>query len=142
MTEPGPAHGSTLIPCLRYRDAPKAIEWLCRAFGFTRHVVISHDENTVAHAQLTLGSGMVMLGSVVDSPYGRLMRQPDEAGGQTQSVYVVVDDVDAVYRQAQAAGARIAIALRDEDYGGRDFSCFDPEGHLWTIGNYDPWRAS
>lgn len=140
MTDPQGMRGSTVIPCLRYRDAPAAIEWLCNTFGFERHMVISNDDGTIAHAQLCLGKGMIMLGSVLDSPYGRLMRQPDEVGGaQTQSVYVVVSDADAVYRKAREAGAEIVLDIRDEDYGGRDFSCFDPEGHLWTIGTYEPW---
>ncbi|TWG84933.1 putative glyoxalase superfamily protein PhnB [Cupriavidus gilardii J11] len=132
--------GSTLIPCLRYRDAHAAITWLCNAFGFEAQMVVENDDGTVAHAQLRYRNGMIMLGSVMDSPYGRLMRQPDEVdGAQTQSIYVVVDDADAVYRKAKEGGATIVLELRDQDYGGRDFSCFDPEGHLWTIGTYDPW---
>ena len=46
-----------------------------------------------------------------------------------------------VYRRAQAAGAEIVIEIKDEDYGGRGFSCRDPEGHLWNVGTYDPSRA-
>ncbi|MNT65650.1 Glyoxalase-like domain protein [compost metagenome] len=67
------------------------------------------------------------------------MRQPDETGGLgTQSIYLVVTDVDAVHARAVAAGAVIVLALKDEDYGGRGFTCRDPEGHLWSIGSYDP----
>ena len=67
------------------------------------------------------------------------MRQPDEGGGgQTQSTYVVVANADACTR-AKAGGARIAMEIRDEDYGGRGFSFFDVEGHLWSFGSYDPW---
>jgi uncharacterized glyoxalase superfamily protein PhnB len=135
MTQP-----STAIPCLRYRDAPAAIEWLCRVFGFERHLVVPDDAGGIAHAQLALGGGMVMLGSARDNGYGQLVKQPDEVGGaQTQTSYLVVADADAVHARAVAAGARIALALQDEDYGGRGFSCFDPEGHLWSVGTYDPW---
>lgn len=137
------SQGSTAIPCLRYRDAPSAIAWLCDTFGFTRHLVVENDDGTIAHAQLNYGKGMVMLGSVLDSPYGKLMRQPDEVGGgQTQSIYLVVPDPDAVFARARAAGAQIVLDLKDQDYGGRDFSCFDLEGHLWTIGSYDPWVST
>ena len=133
---------STAIPCLRYRDAPAAIDWLCRVFGFERHLVVPDDSGGIAHAQLALGDGMIMLGSVRANDYGLLMKQPDEVGGaQTQSSYLVVPDPDAVHARAVAAGARIALAIKDEDYGGRGFSCHDPEGHLWSIGSYDPWAS-
>jgi uncharacterized glyoxalase superfamily protein PhnB len=131
---------STAIPCLRYRDAPAAIAWLCSVFGFEEQLVVRDDASGIAHAQLRLGGGMVMLGSASDNDYGRLVKQPDEVGGaQTQSSYLVVADADAVHARAVAAGARIALPIQDEDYGGRGFSCFDPEGHLWSVGTYDPW---
>src|SRR5450432_1008129 len=55
---------SAVIPALRYRDAPAAIEWLCRVIGFEKHLVVPGPDNTIAHAQLALGGGMLMLGSV------------------------------------------------------------------------------
>jgi uncharacterized glyoxalase superfamily protein PhnB len=130
-----------VIPCLRYRDAPAAIDWLCRVFGFERQLVVPNPDGTIAHSQLRLGGGMIMLGSVVDSPFGRLMRQPDEIGGaETQSAYVIVPDADVVYARVKSAKAEIVLDIKDEDYGGRGFSCRDLEGHLWTIGTYDPWE--
>lgn len=135
--------GSTVIPGMRYRDAPAAIEWLCQVFGFEKHLVVSGPNGTIAHAQLCLGNGMIMLGSGVNSDYGRLIKQPDEVGNfETQSPYLVVPDADAIYVQAKAAGAEIVIDIKDEDYGGRGFTCRDPEGHLWSIGTYDPWTVS
>lgn len=131
-----------IVPVLRYRDAPAAIAWLCEAFGFERHLIVSNEDGTIAHGQLSFGNGMIMLSSVQepDGEFGRLMKQPDELGGaQTQSMYVVVDDADAVYVRAQEAGATIAIGIKDVDYGGRDFSCYDLEGHLWCFGSYNPW---
>ena len=133
---------ATIIPVLRYRDAPAAIEWLCNVFGFEKHLVVPNPDGSVAHAQLSFGNGMIMLASVprTDTAFGRLMKQPDEVdGAQTQTTYVVVSDVDAVYGNAKAGGARIATEIKDEDYGGRDFSCYDLEGHLWSFGSYDPW---
>jgi uncharacterized glyoxalase superfamily protein PhnB len=131
---------ATVIPCLRYRDAPAAIEWLGRAFGFEKHLVVPNEDGTIAHAQLSFGNGMIMLGSVQDSEFDRLMKQPDEIGGaETQSAYVIVADADALYARAKAAGAQIVLEIKDEDYGGRGFTCRDVEGHLWNFGTYDPW---
>jgi uncharacterized glyoxalase superfamily protein PhnB len=131
---------STIIPCLRYRNAPAAIDWLCRVFGFEKQMVIAGPNNTIGHAQLTLGGGMLMLGSIQDSPFSKLIKQPDEIGGaETQTPYLVVADAEAVYARAKSAGAKIALEIKDEDYGGRGFSCYDLEGRLWNVGTYDPW---
>src|SRR5262245_61116293 len=134
---------STVIPCLRYRDAPRMIQWLCDALGFQRHAVHEDGKGGIGHAQLILGTGMIMLGSARagDDPFGRLQSTPAALGGTTQSPYLVVPDADVVYRRASEAGADIVIAIKDEDYGGRGFSCRDPEGHLWNVGTYDPWVA-
>lgn len=141
MAAPEKHTSATVIPCLRYRDAPAAIAWLCEAFGFERHAVYANPDGSIAHAQLTFGHGMVMLGSVLEmeTEWGQLIRQPDALGAETQSPYVVVPDADAMYARAKAAGAQIVIDIKDEDYGGRGFSCRDPEGHLWNFGTYDPW---
>jgi uncharacterized glyoxalase superfamily protein PhnB len=134
---------ATVVPCLRYRDARAAIAWLCEVFGFERRLVVDGEDGTVVHAELAFGEGMVMLGSVrPDSGYGALLAQPDEIGGrQTQTIYLTVNDADAVHERALRAGAQIVIALVDEDYGGRGFTCRDPEGHVWSIGTYDPWQS-
>ncbi|HJU26823.1 MAG TPA: VOC family protein [Rhodanobacteraceae bacterium] len=130
----------TVIPSLRYRDAPAAIEWLCRAFGFEKHAVYA-EGNVVQHAQLTFGRGMIMLGSVdYRSAWGGRIAQPDEIGGrETQACYIVVADCAAHYARAKAAGAEIVDELETKDYGGSGYSCRDPEGHLWSFGDYDPW---
>ena len=132
---------STVIPCVRYRDARRMLEWLREVFGFERNAVHDDGEGGVAHALLTLGSGMIMLGSARDDEFGRVQSQPAALGGTTQSAYVVVSDADAVYRRARTAGAEMVIEIQDEDYGGRGISCRDPEGHLWNVGTYDPWHA-
>ncbi|WP_199098676.1 VOC family protein [Dyella sp. ASV21] len=132
--------GSTVIPGMRYRHAHAAIDWLCKTFGFTAHAVYDDDQGGVAHAQLTYGSGMIMLGSVRDDAHSKRMAQPDETGGRsTQSVYVVVKDCRAHYEQAKAAGAVIEDDYSEKDYGGAGYSCRDLEGHLWSFGSYDPW---
>lgn len=132
--------GSTIIPALRYRNAPVAIDWLCNAFGFERHAVHG-DADVVHHAQLTYGSGMIMLSSTeTGSEWGRNILQPDEIGQrETQSCCVIVADADAHYAHAKATGAEIVIDIADQDYGGRGYACRDLEGHLWWFGSYDPW---
>ena len=140
MASPACHTVATVIPTLRYRDALAAIEWLCRAFGFEKHAVYAEGE-TVHHAQLSFGNGMVMLGSADNrSAWGQRIAQPDEIGGrETQACYVVVADCPTHYAQAKAAGAQIVDELEAQDYGGSGYSCRDPEGHLWSFGDYDPW---
>jgi uncharacterized glyoxalase superfamily protein PhnB len=132
---------TNIIAALQYEDAPAAIDFLCRAFGFERKAVYQGEGGTIAHAELTLGNGMVMLGSVNDTEYGRLLLRPDDVGGVTMSIYVIVSDPDAHFAQARAAGAEIIREPVTQDYGGRDYTCRDPEGHVWSFGSYDPWAA-
>ena len=133
---------SPVIPTLRYRDAPAAIDWLCRVLGFAEHLVVPGEDGAVAHAQLTLGDGMIMLGSDRDDEYGRLMKVPGPDGANTQSACIVVDDPHAVHAGAVAAGAEIVCPLENPEYGGAFFACRDPEGHVWNVGSYDPWVTS
>ncbi len=138
--DPLTSQRASVIPTLRYQDAPAAIDWLCDVLGFARHAVYPGENDTIMHAQLVLGGGMIMLGSALDTPFGKLVKQPNEIGGYgTQGLYVVVPDADAVYARARARGAKIEMDIVDQDYGGRGFTCRDPEGHLWSVGTYDPW---
>jgi|SRR5271166_5407246 len=131
---------SSVIPGFRYRNAPAAIDWLCNVFGFERHAVYEGEPGTIAHAELTLGGGMVMLGSGKNDESGRSFKSPDELGGiETCSLYIVVPDADAAHARAVAAGATITTPLHNTDYGSRDFTVKDPEGHTWSVGTYDPW---
>src|SRR4029453_8838930 len=118
---------STIIPCLRYRDAPQMIEWLCKAFGFERHLVVEDGKGGIAHAPLTLGPGMIMLGTARgdDDPFSRLQSTPAALGGTTQSPYLVVRDADQVYRQAKTPGAGIVPRTKGEKKTGGAFSCPD-----------------
>jgi uncharacterized glyoxalase superfamily protein PhnB len=133
---------STVIPALRYRDAPAAIEWLCSVLGFTRHAVHEGTGGVVNHAELALGGGMIMLGSMKEDEQSRRFKPPAELGGaETSSAYIVVPDADAVYARAQAAGATIVRPLQQMDYGSREFTVNDPEGHSWSVGTYNPWST-
>lgn len=137
---PGPKDTiATVIPTMRYADAKAAIDWLCDAFGFTPHLVVQDADGGIAHAQLQFGNGMIMLGSARDDEFGRLQRAPTTEP-VTQSAYIIVDDIDGHYARAVTAGATITIEIKDEDYGGRGYSCRDPQGQLWNFGSYDPWK--
>ena len=85
---------------------------------------------------------MIMLGSYKDDAYGRGFRSPEESGGfETRGAYVIVTDADAVYERAKAAGGKIVRQLQNTDYGSREFTLKDPEGHSWSVGTYSPWAA-
>ncbi len=131
---------STIIPTLKYKDAAAALDWLCLAFGFERHLVVRGPDDTIEHAQITLNGGMIMLGSARNTDFDKLQKPPAALGGlSTQSAYIIVTDVDEHHARAAAAGAEIVLAPADQDYGGRLYSCRDPEQHLWNFGSYDPW---
>ena len=131
---------STIMPTLRYKNAPAAIDWLCSVLGFAQHAVYPGPENTIGHAELTLGGGMIMLGSHKDDEYGRGFKTPQELDGtETRSAYVIVSNADEVYSRAQAAGAVVVRPIQDTPYGSREFCVKDPEGHSWSVGTYDPW---
>ena len=132
---------ATVIPGLRYRDAKAAIEFLCSAFGFEMHLVVDGPNNTIAHAQLAFGNGMIMLGSYPhEGEYGEWVRPPEPpALINTQGIYVIVTDPDAHCARAKAAGAKIVMVLSDKSHGRRDYTVRDPEGYLWTFGSYDPF---
>ena len=73
--------GSRVIPCLRYRDATRMIGWLCDAFGFRAQAVYEDGSDGIAHAQLTLGDGMIMLGSLRDDRFSQVQSTPAALGG-------------------------------------------------------------
>ena len=131
----------TIVPTLRYRDVAAAIDWLCKAFDFERHLVVPGENGEVRYAELTFGGGMIMLSPVADSAFEGLMTQPADAGGaETQICYLFVEDAAAHCARAKAAGAEIVLDIEGEEGGGRGYSCRDPEGHIWNFGTYNPWR--
>ena len=132
---------STVIPGMTYRNAREAIDWLCRVFGFEQHAVYPGPDDTIMHAELTLGGGMIMLGSINDR-MKRVLKQPDEIGGaETRGINLIVEDADAIYARAKAAGAEIIEDIEDKPFGGRAFACRDLEQQIWWVGSYNPWKA-
>jgi len=136
-----------LIPCLRYENAPAAIDFLCKAFGFERQAVHAdaQDPSIVHHAELLLHGQMVMLGSDRPGEVKDLYRWKTarEAGGVTMCVCAVIDDPDAHCAQARAAGAEILTEPHDNDgYPGRSYDARDLEGNVWNFGSYDPFDTA
>jgi uncharacterized glyoxalase superfamily protein PhnB len=122
----------SLFPTLKYDDAHVAIDFLERAFGFQRHAVYEDANGAVAHAELRFGDDYVMLGSTSAGE-----ERFNQSAGHT-SLYVVVDNPDALHDRAKEAGATIERQLTDQDYGSREFTARDPEGNLWSFGTYRP----
>ena len=130
----GPPHDPTpnIFPALKYNDGPAAVDWLERVFGFEKQMVLPGPEGTVAHAELRLGPGTIMLGSA---------RPPDKDNPWTSEpigIYVYVEDVETHHDRAKAAGAEIVRPLQVTEYGSWEYSVRDLEGHLWSFGTYRP----
>ena len=112
-----------VYPFMRFADADAALEWLSRAFGFEEREVYRDAEGVIHHAEISLGPGIVMFG---------------QGDPSSQGVYVAVEDADAHYERAKAAGAEITREIEDTDYGSREYTARDPEGHVWSFGTYRP----
>lgn len=124
-----------ISPALYYRDAHAAIDFLERAFGFRRRLVVPDDQGGVAHAELTFRDSVLMVGSAKPDK-GWL--SPLDLRGVNQTLSVIVEDVDAHFAVAQAAGALIVRPPTDEDYGGSGYEARDSENNVWYFGTYVP----
>ncbi|MFI8964806.1 VOC family protein [Streptomyces sp. NPDC053493] len=128
------AEAPDICPTLKYEDAKAAIRVLTEAFGFTATAVYETEDGRVAHAELSHGNGMVMVGSTgTDSVFDKVMTGAGPAG-----VYVRVDDVDEHHARAVAHGVEIVMPPTDQDYGSRDYMARDAEGNVWSFGTYAP----
>ena len=124
-----------ITPMLNYADAPAAIDFLVRAFGFRERQVYPMPDGRIGHAELALGGNVVMLASVFPEMDQTTPAETVKSGGGWYSqVFCYVADVDAHHAQAQAAGARIAAEPADRFYGERHYRTEDPEGHRWIFG--------
>jgi uncharacterized glyoxalase superfamily protein PhnB len=132
-----------IYPCLGCRDAKAAIRWLCEAFGFEQRMVHPGEDREVAHAELSLGPGIVMLGSASDD-MPEVATDLFTVGGEADfsrirfALYVAIEDPDAHCDRARAAGAEIVREPSDTDYGSREYACRDLEGNVWSFGTYRP----
>jgi uncharacterized glyoxalase superfamily protein PhnB len=133
---------ATVVPILVYEDVGDALEWLCRAFGFSERLRAGPPGGSVSHAQLDIGDGAIMLGR-----QGGEFRPP-RPGEVTQYVTVHVEDVDRHCEQAQRCGARILKPPSDMPFGERQYTVEDPGGHRWTFSQsvadvaFEAWGAT
>lgn len=131
MTETATLNGA--FPTVPYSDPRAGIAWLEKAFGATATLVVPEEpDQPLIHAEVRVGSGLVIIDDADRNP-----ERPWALAGPV-SIYVVVDDPDAVHDRARAAGAEIVLGLSDKDYGSRDFMTRDPHGNLWCFGTYRP----
>jgi uncharacterized glyoxalase superfamily protein PhnB len=118
---------------LFYDDPAAAIAWLCRVFGFEVRLIVERGDGQIAHSELVLGEGLIMVGAAGGQPF---CRSPRSVDGNTQSLMVFVDDVEAHCAHARAAGAQIVREPAVSDYGDeywadRAYQTVDCEGHYW-----------
>ena len=124
-----------IYPSLVYDDAPAAIEWLCRAFGFEKRLIVTGPGGEIQHSELSFGEAVIMVSS--PRPAWKWIG-PRRLAGHSQSLSLFVAEPDAHYERAKAAGAVIMRELRDEEYGARGYMAQDLEGHQWYFGDYRP----
>jgi uncharacterized glyoxalase superfamily protein PhnB len=133
-----PANFPRISSAAFYEDPRKAIDFLCKAFGFEVQIKVEGEDGAIHHSELVFGGGLVMVGGTrsMGHPEDNYRRSPRQAGGNTQTLFVYVDDVDAHCSRARTAGARIVHEPTDVDYGpdhwsDRNYECEDLEGHHW-----------
>jgi uncharacterized glyoxalase superfamily protein PhnB len=122
-----PTFGSAIF----YRDPLAALDWLEKAFGFERSMVITDKEGKLAHSEMKFGDGYVMVGS----EWADFVASPSSVGSKnTQTIHVHLDNgLDAHCDRARAAGAVIVMEPADQFYGDRTYMAKDPEGHVWSF---------
>lgn len=126
-----PSDGASIVSAVFYDDPSAALDWLEQAFGFERSMVITDGSGSIAHAEMRLGDGRIMIGPVWE---GQVASPRSVGGRNTQSIHVhLPDDIDAHCARAREAGASIVRELADQFYGDRTYSAKDPEGHVWTF---------
>lgn len=123
---------SALTSALCYRDPKAALKFLEAAFGFELAMLIEDNDGNLAHAEMSFGDSLVMIGNEWTAQH----KSPVSIDGfNTQSVHIhLEDDIDAHCERARAAGAEILMEPADQFYGDRTYRCRDPEGHFWTVG--------
>jgi PhnB protein len=119
-----------LTPYLVVRGAAQAIDFYGRAFGAVEAFRLSEPGGKVGHAELLLGGGRLMLADEYPD-FGAL--GPASVGGTPVTLHLYVTDVDAVMARAEALGATVLRAAKDEFYGDRSGMLLDPFGHRWQI---------
>jgi uncharacterized glyoxalase superfamily protein PhnB len=125
-------------PAMRFFDGERAIRWLTDVFGFEEKASYCNDKGEIMHAEMRFGGALMFFGQERESDYP--VKPPSEGVPATGSVYVAVppEEIDAHYERTKRAGARIFRELCDTEYGSREYSVYDCEGHPWSFGTYRP----
>jgi PhnB protein len=131
--KPIPEGYHTLTPYLAVEDAAEAIEFYKRAFGAKESFRMPGPEGKIGHAELEICDSRVML----SDPFPQSsVRPPSELAGTSASVFMYVEDVDAVVKQAVDAGATVTMEVDDQFWGDRFGTVSDPFGHVWSIATH------
>jgi PhnB protein len=131
--QPVPEGYHTVTPYLTVDDAAAAIEYYKQAFGAEERVRMNAPDGRIGHAELEIGDSLVMLSDALPQ---FTARPPKELGGTTGAVFLYVEDVDAVTKQAVEAGGTVEMEVADQFWGDRFGSITDPFGHLWSIATH------
>ena len=134
MTQNALSIGPTYVPYFGYRDADAALVWLSEAFGFNKTQAFLGADGKVMHAEMSFGSGVIMLGTATEEQ----MKQNYQNIPAGVGIYVCVDNVDAHYDRAKAAGAHIVYGPEATEFGTRRYRTRDLEGYEWSFGTYRP----
>jgi PhnB protein len=126
-----PKNTPRITPYLLYEDVASAIGWLTRAFGFQESMRLPGPDGKIAHAEIRLADGLIMMGCP-----GPEYQNPKRSGHVTQNLYVYVDDVDAHFERAREASAQILEEPTNQFYGDRRYAAVDPEGHCWYFAQH------
>lgn len=135
--KPTPSGWPRISSAIYYEDPAAAIDWLCRVFGFEVRLKVEGEGGTIEHSELTFGEGLIMVSGLQKGAKYPYRKSPMEiSGANTQNLMVFVDDVDAHFQQARAAGAKIIMEPATHDYGAdywtdRTYECEDLGGHHW-----------
>jgi PhnB protein len=121
------------VPYLCVKDAARALEFYEKAFGATEVMRIQQPDGRIGHAELRIGDAAIM---IADEFPEMDFRSPGTLGGSPVTILVYVEDVDAVVRQAEAAGATVTRPVADQFYGDRNGSLRDPFGHCWSLATH------
>lgn len=133
MPQPVPEGYQTLTPYLPVDDASEAIEFYQRAFGAKERSRMAGPDGKIAHAELEIGNSVVM----VSDPFPQATaKPPKELGGTSASIFMYVENVDEVFRQAVDVGATPTMEPEDMFWGDRFGAITDPYGHAWQIATH------
>lgn len=127
-----PGYGG-VTPYLIIRDAERALAFYGEVFGAKPALRLDYPDGRVAHAEMKIGEGYVMISEEMPEMG---FRGPLAQGGTPVSLLVYVEDVDAVFTKAIAAGAENKRPVADQFYGDRSGTIVDPFGHVWTIATH------